>query len=135
MAPLHYQILNNLGGIAQQRGDLQGAIATYGRAIELKDDFVDAWSNLGLAYIAAKRIDEAVITIEKAIALEPSDPSFYYDLGEAHSLEADADPAHARRALWAYETFLQRWPRNDDAALRARERVKILTDLLETITP
>ena len=134
LAPSHYQIINNLGGVAQQRGDLTSAIDAYREAIGLKTDYLDAWSNLGLALISAKRPDEAVQAIEQAIALAPSEPSFYYDLGDAHSLRA-GDPIHAMKALGAYRTFLQRWQKDDDTAKRARNNVDKLTRHLKASKP
>jgi tetratricopeptide (TPR) repeat protein len=57
-------------GLERQRaGDHDGAAGLYRRALELRPTFWEAAYNLGLAGLAADRIDEAIAALERALAL------------------------------------------------------------------
>lgn len=47
------------------------AIATYERALKLKNDMPDVWTDLGVMYRADKRFQDALAAFRKAIALDP----------------------------------------------------------------
>ena len=52
-------------------GRIEEEIASYRRAIEIKDDFVDAYVNLGVALREMRRYDEALAAFKTAIGLNP----------------------------------------------------------------
>jgi hypothetical protein len=52
-------------------GDLDKAIAHFLKAAEIHPQFVEAWNDLGVAYMNEKRVPEAVAAFEKAAAIEP----------------------------------------------------------------
>jgi protein O-GlcNAc transferase len=81
MASAHY----NLGCAFQGKGDLDGAIVHYRKAVELKPSFDDAHCNLGLALEKKGLVNEAVDHYKKAIALNPSFAGAHFNLG--HILE------------------------------------------------
>ena len=59
-------------------GKLDDAIAAYRRAIDIKPDFAEAYSNLGVALKEQGKLNEAVAAYRQAIGIKP-------DYAEAHS--------------------------------------------------
>ena len=89
-----------LGGSLKALGRLDEAIATHRRAVELGGDY-RALSNLALTYRAAGRPDEAIVTLEAAIARAPGEAELHGNLSglllaAGRAVEAEAA---ARRAL------------------------------------
>ena len=64
--------------INQNMGRLEEAEASYKKSIELKPDFAEAHSNLGVVLYGLGKLDEAEASLRQAIALKP-------DYAEAHS--------------------------------------------------
>ena len=56
-------------------------IACYNKAIKLKPDYAEAYSNRGIALQDLKRLDEALASYDKAIALKPGFAEAYYNRG------------------------------------------------------
>src|SRR5690606_3254359 len=48
--PRHYRALTNLGNVALEEGDVDGAIARYQEALAVNEEFPNAHHNLGVAY-------------------------------------------------------------------------------------
>jgi len=70
--------LHLLGVIAHQVGKHDTAVEFIMKALAIKSDYVEAHSNLGLAFKDLGRLDEAVESFHKALAINP-------DYAEAHS--------------------------------------------------
>ncbi len=94
--PNAWMAYNNLGNALANRHDVLGAIAAYQRAIAVKADFADAYSNLGNQLVAqyeelkktdkqeaAKKLDEALVVLEKAVKIQPQMPNFHFNYGIA----------------------------------------------------
>ena len=60
------------------QGKLDEAIAAYRQAIDIKPDYAEAHSNLGIALADQGKLDEAIAAYRRAIGIKP-------DLAEAHS--------------------------------------------------
>ena len=92
---------NNLGNILGGRGDLDGAVADYRRALALAPAYADAHANLGSALAATGHLDEAIGNYEDALRFRPQDPSIHFNLGNALAGEkrAAAAAAEYRAAL------------------------------------
>jgi lipoprotein NlpI len=60
VAPRFAPALANLGNLALEAGDVEGAIARYEAAIAADDGYALAHANLAAAYKTAGRIDDAV---------------------------------------------------------------------------
>lgn len=90
-AKAHY----NLGVALDERGDLAGALESYGRAAEIKPDMVEARRNLGLALLRAGRPAEAAVHLAAAAGLDPSIPDLFSDLGIALHQTGRAEEAAA----------------------------------------
>ena len=88
------------------------AIPHYQRALALDQNYADAWRNLGFAWQATGRIEEARAAFKTAIAIAPSIPSLYHGLISCTQLPP-GDPH-----LAAMETIL---PKAD--ALPVSERI------------
>jgi tetratricopeptide (TPR) repeat protein len=62
----------NRGVKLHQAGDLPGAIAAYARAIELDQNFADAYNNRGGAYVSSNNVSAALRDFTRSIELAPS---------------------------------------------------------------
>jgi tetratricopeptide (TPR) repeat protein len=97
----------NLANALVARGDLNsrnGAIALYEEVLRQQSDAmdprsnVDVHSNLGLALIAAGRLDEAIDRFRRASQLEPRSATTHYNLGHALFTRGDLAEATAQLA-------------------------------------
>jgi tetratricopeptide (TPR) repeat protein len=55
-----------LGGIALQRGDLDGCLAHNQAAVKARPGFSEGWGNIGFIHLQKGNIDEAIKALEKA---------------------------------------------------------------------
>jgi Flp pilus assembly protein TadD len=90
-----------LGNALYAKGDLQGAIACYRRAIALDPKYATAHSNLGNALYAKGDLQGAIACYRRAIALDPKYAKAHNSLGCALADKGDLDGAIAccRRAI------------------------------------
>ncbi|MBL8860133.1 MAG: tetratricopeptide repeat protein [Planctomycetes bacterium] len=84
------------------------AIVEYGQALAAKPDWTDALNALATAQSKLGRHEEAVATIERAIALDPNDAFTYTSLSiflqrMGKIPEAEAAGAKARMISWKEE--------------------------------
>jgi len=75
-ADAHY----NLGVAFYEQGQLEQAIASYLKAIEINPDFADAHNNLGIAFYDLGRIDEAIAAYQQALFIDPLHGNANYNL-------------------------------------------------------
>ncbi|XP_026418885.1 probable UDP-N-acetylglucosamine--peptide N-acetylglucosaminyltransferase SEC [Papaver somniferum] len=71
-------MLWNMANAWKEKGNIDRAIYYYLRAIELRPNFSDAWSNLACAYMRKGQCEEAINCCHQALALNPG-------LVDAHS--------------------------------------------------
>jgi len=76
--PQSFFITNVLGVALQEQGKFQEAVTTFNKAIELKPDYAEAYSNRGNALSDLGQLKEALESYEKAIQLKP-------DYADAHN--------------------------------------------------
>ena len=69
------------------------AIASYDKAIEIKPDKHEAWSNRGISLDDLGRKEEAIASYEKAIEFKPDYDKAYYNRACSYSLQGDFDRA------------------------------------------
>ena len=81
--PQSAPVWNILGKAQTSLGDLDAAVQSLKKAIELDPDFALAFSNLGDACSMAGRLNDAVACYQKAIALAPESPDTLVNLGIA----------------------------------------------------
>lgn len=134
IAPEDPVTLHNLGNVALERGDADGAIALYSRAIRARPDYLLAHYHLGSALARVERFAEAYRSFERVLQLEPAngedllaaDDALYrlasidlsmgaYERAAAFLAEAiAANPAHPR-AHHAYGQALMQVGRREEA--------------------
>jgi Tfp pilus assembly protein PilF len=80
-----------------QNHDLDAGIAHLKKAIELHDQYPQAYTMLGTAYNQQKKWKDAHGALQKAIQLEPKEADAYFQLGA--TLNQEKDFAGAEKAL------------------------------------
>ncbi|TXT25729.1 MAG: methyltransferase type 12 [Gallionellaceae bacterium] len=98
--PGHADALHFLGIIALQSGDKIAAAELIGKAIRVKPTSLMHY-NLGLAFRAQGKLDEAIASYRRAIALQPGYAEAHFNLGNALQKQGKLDEAIAsyRKAL------------------------------------
>lgn len=85
----------NRGNAKKDKGDYDGAIADYGRAIELAPKFSAAYNNRGIAKKDKGDLDAAITDYDRAIEIDPRDSLAYNNRGVAKNAKGDLDGAIA----------------------------------------
>lgn len=83
----------NLALVQQKRGDVEGAIASYERALEIDTRFAPARFNLANLYNSSGRNPEAVELLRSGAQFDPRNGEVHYSLGLALAEEGDAEGA------------------------------------------
>lgn len=83
--PRHSGALHLLGVLAVQSGKTEDAMNLIGQAIAINPHVAVYHGNLGTAYFALKRFDEAIACFREALRLDPGDrdANAHYNLGAA----------------------------------------------------
>lgn len=84
----------NLGVTLQEKGDLEGAIAAYHKALALKPKFAEALANLGMAQSSRGEVDEAIRAFQEALKLNPDNAKIHVGLGVALRRKGDEEAAN-----------------------------------------
>ncbi|VVC04837.1 TPR repeat protein [Candidatus Burarchaeum australiense] len=103
-----------------QKGDYAGAILDLDRAIELKSNFSDAYTNRGGANAMLENYTGAMEDFNKALELDPENVDAYYDrgllegmLGDNAGAKEDLDKAHALNSSYMdYDAMNQELQKN-----------------------
>ena len=106
LKPKGYKILSNLGVALTRAGQYEEAATKLQMALELKPESLETLSYLGVALLHDKP-NEAVVVLQKAVALKPDEPGNHYNLALAlkkagRPEEAQKEFAEVRRL---YPTF------------------------------
>src|SRR4029077_18844208 len=84
---------NSRGLAKEAKGDYDGAIADFNRAIELDPKLAIFYTNRGLAKEAKGDLDGAIADYTRAIELDPKQPGAYMNRGLAKEAKGDLDGA------------------------------------------
>ncbi len=103
-------------GLAQSEQDVEGAIASFRRVLELAPRHTLARYNLALVLRRADRLSEALAELERALAIEPR-PEAYYTMGVIYWHQGKLD-----RAVSALRAAIAADAKVCGRARRARER-------------
>jgi tetratricopeptide (TPR) repeat protein len=82
LEPIAVEHYNRAVGF-HQKGFLNQAITEYQAAIKVDGRLTQAWCNLGGIYTAQGKDDQALATLEKAMAINPKDPVTLSGYGQA----------------------------------------------------
>jgi len=77
------------------KGDLDGALVDYGKAIELKSDSFEAYYQRGLAHVSKNATELAVADLSKAVELDPKSATAWARRGELFEKKGDVAKAKA----------------------------------------
>lgn len=102
-SPEDVDVLNGLGAIDVERGDIDAGIARFGRAMELAPGHYEVTANLALALARKGESGKAVALFEEAISLAPERPEIYANLGNLYYEQLN----EKREALEAYEKAME----------------------------
>ncbi|MFB2968094.1 tetratricopeptide repeat protein [Aerosakkonema sp. BLCC-F183] len=69
------------GNLQLGRGDFQGAITSYDKALAIQPDLHEAWCNRGMALVKLGRFEEAIASYDKALAIQPDFHQAWYNRG------------------------------------------------------
>jgi len=86
---------DNRGNAKKNKGDFDGAIADYNRAIELNPQDAGAYNNRGIAKKNKGDLDGAIADFNRAIELNPRLSEAYNNRGNAKKNKGDLDGAIA----------------------------------------
>jgi uncharacterized protein (TIGR02466 family) len=96
LQPGFYEVLNNIGSVYQQIGDLEKAIQVYEKSLTISSN-ARTHFNLAGALRNKGLLKASIAEYEKAISMEPKNPEFFSDIGDA--LWHDGEVAKARQFL------------------------------------
>ncbi|MFY0607183.1 MAG: PD40 domain-containing protein [Cyclobacteriaceae bacterium] len=103
------------GTNSMSAGNFEQAITRFKEAVNLQNDYQDAWYYLGLAFNFDKQWDQAVYSFNRLKAINPDyDPFFYFEASKA-LIELDK----LEDAQYAVSVFLEKLP---DTPKNARAR-------------
>jgi tetratricopeptide (TPR) repeat protein len=103
----HYYFANAL----RERGRFTDAVVEFRKAVELKDDFIWAWVNLGNLYTIGRHFDHAIPTYEKVMELDPNLSVVHNNLGCAYYNMGEVEKAsdHYQRAVELNPKYAEAW--------------------------
>jgi protein O-GlcNAc transferase len=84
---------NNLANALNAQGKLPEAAASYGRALTLKPDHVEAHYNLGIVLQAQGKLEEAAASYRRALSLRPHHADTLCNLGNTLQAQGRLDDA------------------------------------------
>jgi tetratricopeptide (TPR) repeat protein len=82
VSPNAVQMLNNLGQVYYNQGDVQAAEKEWLLASKIAPDYPVLLDNVGLLYMREGRYAEAVDALERSLRQAPNDPLAHLNLGE-----------------------------------------------------
>ena len=80
-----------LGGIALQRGDLEGCLDWNKRSIHARAGFAEGHANVGFVHMQMGNVEEAIPSLEKAIRWNPKFLQAYATLANAYLMQGQID--------------------------------------------
>jgi Flp pilus assembly protein TadD len=76
-------------------GDVESAVGTYRRCVQIDPDFFDGWHALGMALMKLGRFPEAIEAGKKAVELRPNDQIGWTSLSLFYNRNGDIKEAEA----------------------------------------
>jgi len=85
--------LYNNGFFLTKSGNIEEAIKSYRKAIEIDENYCDAMDNLGLLLRKQNKIDEAILWYKKSIEIFPKNSVSHNNLAVAYSIKGSFNEA------------------------------------------
>jgi tetratricopeptide (TPR) repeat protein len=85
----HYE----LGKLLYRRGELPGSKKALIEAVRLEKNNAEYLRKLGAVLLALNEVDEAMVHVQQAAALDPQDPQIYLSLGQAYQRKGEREKA------------------------------------------
>ena len=82
-----------MGVVLKDKGELDAAIDSYKKAIKIKPDFAEAYSNMGVSLTDQGKLDTAITSYKQAIKIKPDFAEAYYNMGVALKEKGDLEAA------------------------------------------
>jgi tetratricopeptide (TPR) repeat protein len=87
--------------------DYKAAVRLFAEAIKKKPDFVKPYNKAGLAYVAMKKVDHALLMYKKAVYIDPKFAEAFYNAGVAYEIKyMDKNPGNVM-AIEAYKKAIE----------------------------
>ncbi|OQY53219.1 MAG: hypothetical protein B6245_23040, partial [Desulfobacteraceae bacterium 4572_88] len=110
--------LNRQGSQCFEKGDTDGAMKAFTKALELSPDFVGAHNNLGILYWKAGNPQKSQQHFARALEIAPNDRNTVINCGEVLKFHKRTEEAKA-----IYSSYLQRNP-GDEAVRKAMRELE-----------
>jgi len=94
-APPDFSFYLKRAEASSEKGDLDGALVDYGKAIEMKPDSFEAYLERGMVHLSKKAMELAVSDLNKAVELNPKSAAAYANRGDVFEKKGDAAKAKA----------------------------------------
>ena len=101
---------NGMGLVYQEKREIQKAIQSFEKAINIQPRYVNAYNNLGNLYYESGKLEKAEAFFKKAIEINPKYFQAYNNLGNVYS-----DMGKKDEAIALYEKVLELNPEDPDA--------------------
>lgn len=123
----------NYGVALRKREDYRGAEQAFKKAIELRSNDWQAWSNLANAYLKQNRLKDTIACFQKAMKVQPPPPvqekqAMLKDIADINKILSMQAPPPAAPAVPAVSKVS---PSKRVAAKKAKEPVSVETKQLE----
>jgi tetratricopeptide (TPR) repeat protein len=120
--PLSARAHSLLGSAILASGDFRSSVEEFRTAISINDNDAPAVAGLAMVDFYENRLESAIRGLRRAVALEPQEPDYIFNLGQAA-----ARSERYKEAADAYEKFLTVAPKTDSDR---RARIRGLIDFL-----
>jgi len=91
--PDNYYAQLLLGSAYRAKDEVNKAMESYQRAVEINPNLPDAYLGLAATYFMSEKVDEAIKYFKKAIELNPKHVAAYYNLGSLYEYNGQIDEA------------------------------------------
>ncbi|MCA1588923.1 MAG: TonB family protein [Acidobacteria bacterium] len=119
--------------VAAGKGDFTGALADYGKALELKPDSAPTFVSRGQTYFSMKSFGLSVADFNKAVDLNPKDSMTYFNRGAAQEKLGEK-----KKAMVDYQKAVELEPTNESAKIslkRLQDEEAKLVAKVEPVPP
>ena len=83
--PKNISVLNNLGTVCRELGEIKNAVDYFKKAIEIDPNNANSYYNLGAIHYDVKKYKEAKTYLEKTVELQPNFALPHFVLGNLHA--------------------------------------------------